>query len=243
MKILVIGYGLIGEKLAETYKDHNILGIRRSDKQKHPNTRIVKADYRDEIPMEAVDFSPDWIIVSPKVENQEIDSYEHGFMNQLELIKEKFKNTNKIFISSTRVLSGIINEQVDESAKPKPSDPQGEIIKRYEEDALLDPTSYVLRLAGLITESSNFVNLVIEKKIFSTDKFINAIHIDDVINIIDDVIQKNPTHRIINAVMPETIKYSDVNDGFKAEPINPAIKSLHYNDVSFFKYPSIRELI
>ena len=87
------------------------------------------------------------------------------------------------------------------------------------------------------------MNLVIEKKIFSTDKFINAIHIDDVINIIDDVIQKKPTHRIINAVMPETIKYSDVNDGFKAEPVNPAIKSLHYNDVSFFKYPSIRELI
>ena len=52
-------------------------------------------------------------------------------MNQLELIKEKFKNTNKIFISSTRVLSGIINEQVDESAKPKPLDLQGEIIKRY----------------------------------------------------------------------------------------------------------------
>ena len=243
MKILVIGYGLIGEKLAQRYKDHNFLGIRRSDKKKNPNTAIVKADYRDEIPMEAIDFSPDWILFSPKVDNQEIDSYELGFMSQLEQIKEKFKNANKIFISSTRAFSGIINEQVDESVKPKPSDPQGEIIKRYEEDILLDPHSYLLRLAGLITESSNFVNLVIEKKIFSTDKFINAIHVDDVINIIDDIIHNKPTYRIINAVMPETIRYSDINNGFGTEPINPAIKSLHYNDVSFFKYPSIRELI
>ncbi len=243
MKILVIGYGLIGEKLAERYKEHNFLAIRRSDKKKNSNTVIIKADYRDEIPTEAINFSPDWIIVSPKVKNQEIDSYEHGFTNQLEHIKEMFRNVNKIFISSTRVLSGIKNDQVDESSQPKPSDPQGEIIKRYEEGVLLDPASYVLRLAGLITESSNFVNLVIKKKIFSTDKFINAIHIDDVINIIDDVIKKKPPYRTINAVMPQNIKYSDVSDGFKAETINAAIKSLHYNDVSFFKYPSIRELI
>ena len=42
--------------------------------------------------------------------------------------------------------------------------------------------------------------------------------------------------------MPIYKKYSDFDPAFEGEPINAAVKSIHYNDISQFKYTSIEQI-
>ena len=56
---------------------------------------------------------------------------------------------------------------------------------------------------------------VIKEKLF-TDNNINAIHIDDVLNILRDMIEKKLTAKVINGVMPLTTMYSDLIVPLKA---------------------------
>ena len=124
----------------------------------------------------------------------------------------------------------------------KPSDQQGNIIQRYEKIILENDNNQILRLSGLITEQSNFVRKVIKEKLFTDNKYINAIHIDDVLNILRDMIEKKLTAKVINGVMPLTTMYSDFDSAFKGSPVNAAVKSIHYNDEAKFKFKTIKEL-
>ena len=42
--------------------------------------------------------------------------------------------------------------------------------------------------------------------------------------------------------MPMYMKYSDFDPAFEGEPVNAAVKSIHYNDISQFKYKSIEQI-
>jgi hypothetical protein len=42
--------------------------------------------------------------------------------------------------------------------------------------------------------------------------------------------------------MPVTMKYSDFDPAFEGEPVNAAVKSIHYNDTSQFIYKSIEQI-
>ena len=74
-----------------------------------------------------------------------------------------FQTSKKIFFSSTRVLSGYINVEIDETFNTKPTDPQGKVIAEYERIIQQQQSAYILRLSGLITSTSNFVELVVKK--------------------------------------------------------------------------------
>ena len=156
---------------------------------------------------------------------------------------EHFPSAKKIFISSTRIYSGYSNIIVDENTPPKPSDEQGEIIELYESEALKHGNNFVLRLGGLITHKSNFVKLVLDKQLFLDNKYINGIFISDVINLMAKIMQVDIDQQLINVIMPKYMKYSDFDSAFKGEPVNAAVKSIHYNDAAKFKIKSIKEII
>ena len=139
--------------------------------------------------------------------------------------------------------SGYSNIVVNENSRPKPSDEQGKIIEQYENEALEHSQNYVLRLGGLITYKSNFVKLVLEKKLFLNNKYINGIFISDVVSLIVEILRQGISHQLVNVIMPKYMKYSDFDSAFKGEPVNAAVKSIHYNDASKFKIKSIEEII
>ncbi len=243
MKILVIGYGEIAEEFAKANKDVEILGIRRNKHTELSNVKIVHYDYTKGIPEVAKNFGPDWIFFFPKTKNRDVESYKEGFLGQLETICNLFPTSKKIFFSSTRVFSGYIDDKIDETCKVKPTDPQGRIIAEYERILQLQQSTYVLRLAGLITSTSNFVELVVKKNLFSENKHVNAIHITDVVKIINSLIEDPQQAKLINCVMPVSTKYSDLYSKFKGGAINAKIKSIHYNNPSNFNFKSIKEIL
>ena len=243
MKILVIGYGELAEEFAKVRSDFDFVGIKRSGCSQLANVNMVNCDYSLGLPEQVTKDNYDWVIFFPKTSGNSPDDYKIGYLSQMTAIKEHFPSAKKIFISSTRIYSGYSNIIVDESTPPKPSDEQGEIIELYESEALKHGNNYVLRLGGLITHKSNFVKLVLDKQLFLDNKYINGIFISDVINLMVKIMQEGIGQQLINVIMPKYMKYSDFDSAFKGEPINAAVKSIHYNDAAKFKIKSIKEII
>ena len=243
MKILVIGYGEIAEDFAKVHRGVEILGVRRKKGTELSNVKIMHQDYSEKIPEVVENSSPDWVLFFPKTRDNDIESYKEGYLSQLDRIFNLFQTSKKIFFSSTRALSGYINVEIDETFDTKPTDPQGKVIAEYERIIQKQQSAHILRLSGLITSSSNFVELVVKKNLFSENKHINAIHISDVVKIITSMIEGNKKEKLINCVMPVSAMYSELFPKFKGEAVNAKIKSIHYNNPANFNFNSIKEII
>ena len=243
MKILIIGYGEIANNFARLNQNYKFTGLRRTDTTDLPNVDTIICDYIKGLPKIENQSFYDWVIFFPKISGSNPKSYEEAYISRLSEIEKSFPASKKIFISSTRVYLNHQNEIVDENQTLKPSDQQGNIIQRYEQIILKNDNNQILRLSGLITNKSNFVNKVIKEKLFTSNKYINAIHIDDVLKILKDMIEKKLTAKIINAVMPSISMYSELDTGFKGSPVNAAIKSIHYNDARQFKIKTVKEIV
>ena len=242
MKILVIGYGEIAEEFAKLNKDFEFIGIKRSGSSNLSNVEIINCDYSLGLPSQIMNLVFDWILFFPKTDGIDAEAYKNGYLSQLDTIRDNFSSAKRIFISSTRVFSGYSNIIVNEDTPTNPSDQQGDVIAEYEQEILSHKGTTVLRLGGLITTKSNFVQLVIQKRLFTSNKYINGIYITDVLNLMGNILQGQTSKKLVNAIMPVTMKYSDFEPAFEGEPINAAVKSIHYNDTSQFIYKSIEQI-
>lgn len=242
MKILIIGFGEIAEEFAQLNKDIEFIGLKRSGSSNLSNVEIINCDYTLGLPSQIMNHIFDWIIFFPKTDGNDADAYRNGYLSQLKTIKDNFSSAKRIFISSTRVFSGYSNIIVNEDTPSKPRDEQGKIINEYEQEVLSHEGTIVLRLGGLITSKSNFVQLVLQKRLFTSNKYINGIFITDVLNLMLNILKGNISQKLVNVVMPMYMKYSDFDPAFEGEPVNAAVKSIHYNDISQFKYKSIEQI-
>jgi hypothetical protein len=242
MKILVIGYGEIAEEFAKLNKDFEFIGIKRSGSSYLSNVEIINCDYSLGLPSQIMNLVFDWILFFPKTDGNDAEAYKNGYLSQLDTIRDNFSSAKRIFISSTRVFSGYSNIIVNEDTPTNPSDQQGIVITEYEQEILSHKGTTVLRLGGLITTKSNFVQLVIQKRLFTNNKYINGIYITDVLNLMVNIMQGQMNQKLVNVIMPVTMKYSDFDPTFEGEPVNAAVKSIHYNDTSQFIYKSIEQI-
>ena len=244
MKTLIFGHGKIGDRLITQLKS-DYLVLKRTETYLPSYAKQVTCDYSEAIPEEAKDYDPDLIIFFPKTNGTTAIDYYQGYLTQTMNIYDLFPRAKKVFISSTRVYGGQTG-QVDEATMPEPADEQGEIIKKYEDIIMSKSNSTVLRLGGIITEESNYIKIGLIK--FSSgkqdDKHINAIHIEDVVSLLLNIIENREVQPLINGVMPELMTYSQIKgeDSLK-NPTNAGVKSLHYNSMDCFQYKSPKDLL
>lgn len=244
MKTLIFGHGKIGDRLI-TQLESDYLVLKRTEISLPSNAKQVICDYSEAIPEEAKDYDPDLIIFFPKTNGTTAIDYYQGYLTQIMSVFDIFPKAKKVFISSTRVYGGQTG-QVDEETIPQPADEQGEIIKKYEDIILSKRNSTVLRLGGIISEQSNYIKRGLIK--FSSgeqdDKYINAIHIEDVVSLLLSIIEDSKVQPLINGVMPKLVTYSQINIGDSAKnPTNAGVKSLHYNSMDCFQYKSPMDLL
>ena len=244
MKTLIFGHGKIGDRLI-TQLESDYLVLKRTETSLPSNAKQVICDYSEAIPEEAKDYDPDLIIFFPKTNGTTAIDYYQGYLTQIMSVFDIFPKAKKVFISSTRVYGGQTG-QVDEETIPQPADEQGEIIKKYEDIILSKRNSTVLRLGGIISEQSNYIKRGLIK--FSSgeqdDKYINAIHIEDVVSLLFSIIEDGKVQPLINGVMPKLMTYSQINIGDSAKnPTNAGVKSLHYNSMDYFQYKSPMDLL
>ena len=244
MKTLIFGHGKIGDRLI-TQLESDYLVLKRTETSLPSNAKQVICDYSEAIPEEAKDYDPDLIIFFPKTNGTTAIDYYQGYLTQIMSVFDIFPKAKKVFISSTRVYGGQTG-QVDEETIPQPADEQGEIIKKYEDIVLSKRNSTVLRLGGIISEQSNYIKRGLIK--FSSgeqdDKYINAIHIEDVVSLLFSIIEDGKVQPLINGVMPKLMTYSQINIGDSTKnPTNAGVKSLHYNSMDCFQYKSPMDLL
>jgi nucleoside-diphosphate-sugar epimerase len=156
-KILIVGCGSIGMKLAQMLSDkgHEVTGLKRNPpKAGSGNITYFTADISstDQLNDLAVDFEVVYFIVSPDGRNKESYQavYKNGLNNLLNRFSKEAVNPRWIFVSSTSVYGQSQGEWVDEDSIAEPENITSQIIKQAEQQLIgLNPDNIVVRFSGI----------------------------------------------------------------------------------------------
>lgn len=245
MKILILGAGKIADYLINNNPNWDFIAIRRTQQNYSDNVVQCPIHITADRIEKLNSFECDWLIYMPKTISASDDSYKNAYIEIPKSIA-KLKIKDKLFISSTRVFNGYKNVNVDENTAPKPNDSLAKLIAEYEKQITQFKDNRLLRLSGIVNNESNFIKAVLNKAEHEVikDKFINAIHIEDVVEIIQKILNTSITSQIINGVLPSTNRYSDLSTYIENnDPVNANVQSIQYNSSYDFKYRDIKSLL
>jgi nucleoside-diphosphate-sugar epimerase len=173
-KVLIIGYGDIGSRIAKKLPEQLFIGVSRSVPSDLPNVEFIQQDWIKEskLILPSNNFSTIVLILKPT--SPGIDGYQQGFLDPSYQMMDLFNNDisyeKLMIVSSTRVYGLDNGRNITEAEKPMPDDDQARIILEYEEfvsrEANVEPL--ILRPSGLYDEQNhwmrNHVNSFKEKK-------------------------------------------------------------------------------
>ena len=245
MKILIIGAGRMADYLIRENPEWQFIAIRRTQQDYPDNVAQCPMQINPSSIMKLNAFESDWLIYMPKTLSASDNSYKEAYVEIPEqLLKLEIKN--KLFISSTRVFNGYRNINVDEKTAPKPNDSLSGLIAEFENNVLQCKDNKILRLSGIVNEESNFIKAMLKRAENDVvdNKFINAIHVEDVAKIIQEQVNLLNKSQIINGVVPSSERYSDFSKHvMNNDPVNANVQSLQYNSNFDFKYKDIKSLL
>jgi len=154
-KVLIIGYGDIGQRISTLLPEHQTIGVSRNNNIQNNNAIWRQWDWFSGRPLElsSVDISTVVVIIKPI--SFDLKGYQTGYLTAAESI---MKNLNQyldyqqlVVVSSTRVYGDQNGREITETAMPLPADFRGDIILEYEEmmQAQSQVEPLILRPSGL----------------------------------------------------------------------------------------------
>jgi len=156
-KILIIGCGAIGSKLATILSENNhmVVGLKRIPPVQKPDKWVFfSADIAIEKQLEelSTDFDQVFFIISPEKRNEQ--SYQKIYRAGLNNLIRRFAKDNRkphwIFVSSTCVYHQSDGEWVDENSLVEPISNTSKLIREAEQTLLANlPESTIVRFSGI----------------------------------------------------------------------------------------------
>jgi len=151
-KILIIGCGDIGSRLAQDLADngHEVTGLKRHPPEEKGNVRYVAADITNAGTLSGLsdNFEQIFFIVSADGRNEH--SYQAVYETGLTNVLAKFPKQPCIFVSSTSVYGQANGEWVDELSPAQPDNPDSRFIRQAEQKlAQANPDSIIVRFSGI----------------------------------------------------------------------------------------------
>ena len=154
-KVLIIGYGDIGQRVSRLLPEHQIIGVSRNNNTQDRNTSWHQWDWLSGRSLELPNEEISTVIVILKPISFDENGYQTGYLKAAEII---IKNLNQSFdyqklvvMSSTRVYGEKNGRGITETAAPQPDDFRGHIILEYEkimrDQSKVEPL--ILRPSGL----------------------------------------------------------------------------------------------
>ena len=154
-KVLIIGYGDIGQRVSRLLPEHQIIGVSRNNNTQDHNTSWHQWDWLSGKSLELSNVEISTVIVILKPTSFDENGYQTGYLKAAEII---IKNLNHSFdyqklvvVSSTRVYGEKNGRGITETAAPQPDDFRGHIILEYEkimrDQSKVEPL--ILRPSGL----------------------------------------------------------------------------------------------
>ena len=221
-KVLIIGYGDIGVRIASILPDQEFIGVSRSLPAHLPNVEFVERDWVKEsrfiLPAETIST----VVLILKPTSPDMEGYQAGFLDSANKIMD-FLNSNTsyeqlVITSSTRVYGLGNKRDITEAILPLPDDIQGKIILDYEElvskEAKVEPL--ILRPSGLYDNQSHWMQKHVQT--FKGKKYplrfveANMFDRDQLSKIIKNYIQDKEFSKVTGPLIcsDSAIKYSEI---------------------------------
>jgi nucleoside-diphosphate-sugar epimerase len=154
-KVLIIGYGDIGQRVSTLLPEYQIIGVSRNNNTQNSNAIWHQWDWFSGRPLELSSADISTVIVILKPTSFDERGYQTGYLQAAEII---MKNLNQyldyqklVVVSSTRVYGDQNGRDIIEKAVPQPEDFRGHIILEYEkmmrDQSKVEPL--ILRPSGL----------------------------------------------------------------------------------------------
>ncbi|MDO7709392.1 MAG: hypothetical protein MUQ08_01505, partial [Gammaproteobacteria bacterium] len=135
-KVLIIGYGDIGQRVSRLLPEHQIIGVSRNNNTQDHNTSWHQWDWLSGGSLELPNVEISTVIVILKPTSFDENGYQTGYLKAAEII---IKNLNQsldyhklVVVSSTRVYGENNGRDITEIDAPQPDDFRGRIILEYE---------------------------------------------------------------------------------------------------------------
>ncbi len=193
--ITIIGSGFVGSHFIDQYHSYfsNIVTTSKQSKKNPFSNHHIHFDIYETIPpLPATDLL---IIAIPFSRTlTEPTKYLEGIKNICDSI-EKYKKV--IFLSSTSVYP-LLSKEIDEKSITANNNRSNVLTQCEKLIQNLPATTFVLRLGGICGYERNSMNKITSLKINNGNLPVNLIHVDDIIQFIMQLIQKNYSSDTIN---------------------------------------------
>ena len=167
-KVLIIGYGDIGRRLALMCPQHEFIGVSRNTPMQQDNVKFIQLDWIKDFFHNFPNEQISTVVLILKPTSPDVSGYQTGFIEASHKIID-FLNQNIIFekliiVSSTRVYGLSNGRNITESVVPAPDDDQGKIILDFENFVLSESKvePLILRPSGLYDERKHWMKSYVE---------------------------------------------------------------------------------
>ena len=167
-KVLIIGYGDIGQRVTRLLPEHQIIGVSRNNNTQDHNASWHQWDWLSGGPLEITTEEISTVIVILKPTSFDEQGYETGYLKSAEIIMENLNQClnyqQLVVVSSTRVYGDSNGRCITETVLPQPLDFKGQTIIEYEKmmQDLSRVKPLILRPSGLYDPEKkwmqNFIN-------------------------------------------------------------------------------------
>ncbi len=154
MKILLVGYGYVGQALAERLLQagHEVAALRRSTVSSTRRVRLYEGDAGNHETLQHIPSDFDQIICSTSPDARDPLAYERAYPRVVEALRLRFPTARILLVSSTSVYDQQEGTELDESAEAAATNPTAAQMRRAER-TLLGPTlkshHVVVRASGI----------------------------------------------------------------------------------------------
>ena len=162
-KVLIIGYGDIGSRIAARLPEQEFIGVSRSVPTHLPNVEFIQLDWAKESRLTLSVEYISTVVLILKPTSPDIDGYKKGFLDtsyqMMDFLNNNISYEKLIIVTSTRVYGLSNGRNITEVVKPVPDDNQAKIILDYEEfvscESKVKPL--ILRPSGLYDEQNHWM--------------------------------------------------------------------------------------
>lgn len=215
-KILIIGCGVIGTKLAHilSVNGHQVTGLKRNPPETDAgNVNYFAGDITVPACLEdlSADFDTLYFIVSPDGRNEQSYRaiYESGLNNLLNKFSLAGSNPHWIFVSSTSVYGQSQGEWVDEDSIAQPDNVNSQLIRQAEQKLMeLDAGNIVVRFSGIYGPGREYLlRMAMQTPSIQQNPpyFTNRIHQQDCIGVLAFLLER----RLAGVVLQQCYLVSD----------------------------------
>jgi len=268
MDLLIIGCGYVGTEVGAYYvrEGWSVAGLVRSEERK------IELEQKNILPIIADLTKPETLINLPEAKHVLIcpssgkreaaaykEIYVEGVANYLDVLSKQTPLEKIIYISSTGIYSQDRSEWIDETTDPKPTTERSQLLLQAEQQILSSSfPSIIFRLSGIYGPGRNRIEAVRSDKIplIDTDRFMNLIHLDDIVQGIYLLFEKGLPGEIYLGVDDAPVKQSEMY-GWLMKQLNLEETAFEFGDKAIQgkqcsnkklkqlgfkpKYPSFRE--